>query len=48
MYSDEKLRNRTYMTSSMESALSELDGAAAFQRSWRFVCWIGAALSIST
>ena len=47
MYSDEKLRNHSYMTSSMESALSELDGAAALERSWRFVSWTGAALSIS-
>jgi len=48
MYSDEKLRNHSYMTSpSMESALSELDGAAGLERSWRFVSWIGAALCIS-
>jgi hypothetical protein len=48
MYSDEKLRHHSYMTSpSMETVLSELDGAAGLGRSWRFVSWIGAALCIS-
>ena len=47
MYSDEKLRNHSYMTSSMESALSELDSASGLERSWRFVSWIGTALCLS-
>ena len=47
MYSDEKLRHHSYMTSSMESALSELDAAAGLERSWRFVSWIGAGLCLS-
>lgn len=48
MYSDEKLRHHSYVTSpSMESVLSELDGAGDLQRGWRFVSWIAAALSIS-
>jgi hypothetical protein len=48
MYHDEKLRNHSYMTSpSMESVLSELDGAAGLERNWKFVSWIGGALCIS-
>jgi hypothetical protein len=48
MYSDEKLRHHSYVTSpSMESVLSDLDGAAGLERSWRFVSWIGAALCVS-
>lgn len=48
MYSDERLTRHNYVTSpSMASVLSELDSAVDLQRSWRIVCWIGAALSIS-
>ena len=48
MYSDEKLRNHSYMTSpSMESALSDLDSAVELQRGWRIICWIGAIAGIA-
>lgn len=48
MYSDEKLRNHSYMTSpSMETVLSELDSAHNLQKGWALVSWIGAAVSIA-
>src|SRR6516165_403606 len=46
MYSDEKLRNHSYMSSpTMETVLSELDSAHNLQRGWGVVSWVGAAAS---
>lgn len=48
MYSDEKLRNHSYMTSpSMETVLSELDSAPNLKKGWGLVSWLGAAVSIA-